>query len=1005
MKQKIFLFSSALIIGAFVINLSLKNSESGLYQPRINNPVQQTADGMMEYYHSVRKNVLTGEIEPNDYALASLAIDQMFGNANRSVSITFTEEGPDNVGGRTRAILVDRNDKNIVYAGSVSGGLFKSTNGGNTWTRLDNFSGNLSISTMVQTPSGTIYIGTGASFEVNAFSAMSNGNNTGGHPPDGVWYTDDAGNSFTKLSTSFGSANINRIVVDPNANDKIWVCGSLPVRLSSIENKGVPVAQPNINGNVQDVKISKDGNIMICNVGTQTWVSTNAGGSFSRVSGFGPGQIKQTATSGITRIKYAISHEKNSNGMYNIYAVQVRNEGIGALGGVSISQDNGQTWVEIIPETPNTLTAEDALPTDPFSNGANWQGNYDCAISVIPGNPNSFILGGVRLFRWDMSTTSPPYGNFYLLATSSSLNIDPRYVHADIHEFLWNTDNKLYIGNDGGITVSDDAAITKSPSFYESNRGYSTTQFYGIGYGKDGSLIGGTQDNGTPYKDALNISGSTSFEFADFLGGDGFDCDISYLDESVLIGTSQNGNIERSADNGSSMSPLVSSEMIGLPAQFFTTVRLFENDNDTNSTDSITFIAKESKNIGDTIMVPSKNMSLLFPHILTQNLTVLYDTIFITNDTIINGVNYNVGDTALSINFQDTIRVQDVIQTITATGLTSTGGVWVTRGALRFGTTPVWWKVLNSVSTTRVLEFSKDGNILYVGETNGKVTRIKGFNNVYYNNEAFDTINGIDDHDSVSFLYADVRSGSQQLEIQTILNGGAQSVTGIAVDPNDPEHVVVTLGGYSAATNILRSTTAASTTGASSFTSIKGNLPSLPVYDAIIDYQNSNVILVGTEMGIYGTDNSGTTWDMQAGELGRVPVFALRQQWRPWNKVYGNQGVIYAGTHGRGIWSSNGLAGIDETAVEQEDPLKKVHVYPNPANDFTKIQFDLEKSGRVDLEIYNIQGKLVETKVLNNVQSGQVKTTLDLGNYKRGTYFVNLRSGKGKYKVAKFIKR
>ena len=57
----------------------------------------------------------------------------------RSTSLGFVEEGPDNVGGRTRAIAMDPNDNNILFAGSVSGGLFKSINGGSNWNRVQEF--------------------------------------------------------------------------------------------------------------------------------------------------------------------------------------------------------------------------------------------------------------------------------------------------------------------------------------------------------------------------------------------------------------------------------------------------------------------------------------------------------------------------------------------------------------------------------------------------------------------------------------------------------------------------------------------------------------------------------------------------------------------------------------------------------------------------------------------------------------------------------------------------
>lgn len=989
-------------IGVFTIgqfNLSHKTLTS--YSPR-KAKSDKSAAGMMDFYSKMRANVSTGKVEAQDYINAYTAVKNHSRSSSRAASLSFIDEGPDNIGGRTRAILVDKNDINTVYAGSVSGGLFKSTNRGNTWSRVNAFNTTLSVSTIAQTNNGTIYVGTGAEFE----TSISNGG-TGGHRANGVWYTTDGGATFQQLtpSPSFGFSAINQIVADPNANDKIWIGGQFPIRLTSCENKTTFTTVSSLTAGVQDVQISKDGNVLVANQGSRTYVSTDAGANFTKVSGSSAGQIKEIAQSSISRIEYAIAHEKNNQGKYNIYAVQIKSGSLGKLAGISISLDNGQTWTEVKPETPNSLAPDVALASDPFSGGTQWQGNYDCIIEAIP-NSNNFIVGGVRLFKFEMSTSSAPNGNFFAIAANQADETSSVYVHSDIHEFHLDNTGRLYIGSDGGVSISDNIAST-SPTYYVANRGYNVTQLYGMGYGKDGSLIGGAQDNSCFYKD-VTAPATSALEFRTVSGGDGFDCEISNINPKVIFTSIQEGAIIRSPDKGTTNSYFISSEMEGLPASFYTTMRLFETLNDTNSTDSVEYYAQANQLAGDTVMVASKNMSLLFPHILTQNINVVYDSIFVTNDTLIAGTTYLAGDTALIISARDTIKVQDKIQTLYATGLVGTGGVWVTRGALRFGHTPVWWKVLdNAGSGVKSIEFTKDGNILYVGDYSGKVTRIKGFNNVYYNDEAHDTINGIFDHDSASFKYADVRSGVSQLEIQVIYNGGGgQAATGIAIDPNDPEHVVVTLGGYGGSTHVIRSTTAASTTGTSSFTSIQGDLPNMPVFDAVIDVTNSNLIVVGTEFGVYASDNLGVNWTAQNNEMGIVPVFAMRQQWRPWEEANVNSGIIYAGTHGRGIWSSATLSGIEDnnTTIDKANEVKTIKVYPNPANDYTNISFDVTERANVNINVFNMQGKLVKTKTINNVSEGLFTNQINVNELPKGTYFINIQAGNGKFKTAKFIK-
>ncbi len=79
----------------------------------------------------------------------------------------------------------------------------------------------------------------------------------------------------------------------------------------------------------------------------------------------------------------------------------------------------------------------------------------------------------------------------------------------------WDDNNRLYIGNDGGVNITNDFA----DNWYPANRGYNVTQFYGIAFDRNGAVMGGAQDNGTLYNDH---SLSTFQEFVEVGGGDGF---------------------------------------------------------------------------------------------------------------------------------------------------------------------------------------------------------------------------------------------------------------------------------------------------------------------------------------------------------------------------------------------------------------------------------------------------------------------------------------------------
>ncbi len=91
-----------------------------------------------------------------------------YSSLNKATGIQFVERGPGNVSGRTRGIVVDPDDPNYDtwYAGSVGGGVWKTTNAGQSWVKITPEIGNLATSTIVQSPSNpdVMYMGTGEGF-------------------------------------------------------------------------------------------------------------------------------------------------------------------------------------------------------------------------------------------------------------------------------------------------------------------------------------------------------------------------------------------------------------------------------------------------------------------------------------------------------------------------------------------------------------------------------------------------------------------------------------------------------------------------------------------------------------------------------------------------------------------------------------------------------------------------------------------------------------------------
>lgn len=916
------------LVTALLVAYPILNGQNAGYSPRVSAEEKPSVDQALEYYKSKRLDD-NGVYNPTLISQARADFKQRLANGeiNRVSNLSWFEEGPDNVGGRTRAIVIDRSNINLIWAGSVSGGLFASANGGNTWGRVDAFDQSLAINSMGQTLGGRLYIGTG----------FANGNYFNeGFVGDGLFYTDDQGVTFTQVA---GSASFDwaEIIPDPNNPNKIWCATS--GGLKTVEGTSSPVITTINNGGMGtskcfDVKLSPDGNTIVCGMastGVRTYVSNDGGANFVNVSGSTAGQIP---SSGITRIEYGISFEKNSANAWNIYASAVQGGG-GTLKGIYVSEDNGQNWTEIAPSSSAAF--------DPFIS-QNGQGVYDNVISAIPGAPEKLLLGGIDVYAWEKEQgLSPTFGQWEQRSLWFASPFSPIYVHADNHEMEWDDNGVLYIGNDGGIGKSPD----KGSVFFPANRGYNVTQFYGIGYSADGDVVGGTQDNGTN----LNThTGVTLLSFDEIRGGDGFDCDISHINENVIFASVYNGDMQRSDDGGASFNTFFPTPA---SSAFHTVGRLYENPNDLGSLETIGVqLGDENTLTGDLLVAAG-------------------DTIYYTSKTFQTDLYYiapaNILATQDSTNV---IQLQDPVQSLYAINLGT--DVKVTREALRFSVSPFMATVKTGV-LANCLEFSHDGEHLYIGTSNDGLWRISGFSTFY---APTNDITG--------------------LTATKIFTG---AVEGIAIDMNDPEHVVITQSGFSG-NRVHVSTTAASTTGTTSFTSIHGNLPNIPVYDAIINVNNTDQVVIGTEFGIYVTDNingASTSWTYQdqVNGPGLVPVYSVRQQWRGWNEGTNRPGEVYAGTFGRGIWRTDAFLSVQDPGTDNNamNNILPVSIYPNPMQDNGRISVDLTEASDVTVNIYNLNGQVVKTMALGSRSKGNLLVDVNVAELSNGTYIVHVQAG------------
>ena len=137
--------------------------------------------------------------------------------------------GPGNIGGRVRSILIHPTLTNILWCGSVSGGVWKSTNSGASWLPLDDFMANLAVACMAMDPTNAdiIYAGTGEG--ANPYAHALRG--------AGIFKTSNAGATWMRLSSTASSSfqYVNRLAIDPN-NSQVILAAAYPGRAVVLAN-------------------------------------------------------------------------------------------------------------------------------------------------------------------------------------------------------------------------------------------------------------------------------------------------------------------------------------------------------------------------------------------------------------------------------------------------------------------------------------------------------------------------------------------------------------------------------------------------------------------------------------------------------------------------------------------------------------------------------------------------------------------------------------------------
>ncbi|MBI4788332.1 MAG: hypothetical protein HY782_14970 [Chloroflexi bacterium] len=421
-------------------------------------------------------------------------------------NVSWIEAGPKNVGGRIRSILPL--SASTVLIGSVSGGLWKTTNccsTSTTWAPIDDWMANLGISSLIMDPTNAnvMYAGTGETSGTGFRGA-------------GVFKSTDGGTTWTQLSSTNTSDwyFVNRLAISPDGANLLAATGT---GLYHSTDGGATWTR-RVTGSWRDVKFDPtNSNNAVAGGSGYSWYTTGGGASGWAAATFTPtisGRVELAYSSSNPSIVYA-SVNQNSGDVYK-------------------SMDGGHTYTRV-------NTGQQLLSS---------QGDYDNAIWVKPDDPNFVVVAGVDMYKsTDGGTTFTKIAYWGY----SWHYREPPSPHADHHALVSIPGSNLALlnGNDGGIYYTADVTTAGTNADYNlgwvyMNNNLGITQFYGVAGNNNGVLVGGSQDNGaTVYTPAGGANAWTYFS-----GGDGGKSAADPTNPNYLYNEYIYGQVHRSDTGG-----------------------------------------------------------------------------------------------------------------------------------------------------------------------------------------------------------------------------------------------------------------------------------------------------------------------------------------------------------------------------------------------------------------------------------------------------------------------
>lgn len=521
-----------------------------------------------EYYWEQRVNPQTGEFPStnsiSEYEKYKSGINSLqkindFTSSWSNLGTNSSTGGYAGIG-RINCIAFHPTDINTFWVGSPSGGIWKTTTGGNSWTILNDDQPVLGVSDIAVDYNNPdiIYIATGDRDGGSMWSL--GGDQAADNVSVGVLKSTDGGLIWNTTGLTFPVSDdkkLTRLLIHPSNPlilfASVWDGNSTNSGIWKSTDGGTTWVKKTSNLWMDMEFKPGDPTIMYASSygygSTYFNRSTNSGESWSLSSIAASGRRGELAvTSADPNVVYLLC-ANSAGGVYGIYK----------------STNSGVSFNPVNSGSPAGMLG---YYTD-GSGGNGGQGSYDWCIAADPSNANIVFIGGVTTWKsTDGGSTFIANNNW---TSYSGYNISGvPVVHADKHVLVFRNSSALFEGNDGGIYKTTDGGT----SWSDLSNGMVISQIYRLSVSQTNSnvVITGLQDNGSKLY-------NTGF-WDDVTGGDGMECIVDPSTTQYMYATYVSGTIYRSTNSGFSF-PTTISENIpgGQPAGAWVTPYIIDPNN------------------------------------------------------------------------------------------------------------------------------------------------------------------------------------------------------------------------------------------------------------------------------------------------------------------------------------------------------------------------------------------------------------------------------------------